>query len=66
MPKIKMAAMNRKYTYNTCIFGCVRNSNEIPTAVHMFPRSGNTTRVLIRINDVRICEKSKMATINRK
>jgi len=23
MPKIKMAAMNRKYTYNTCICGCV-------------------------------------------
>jgi len=66
MPKIKMAAMDRKYIYNTCIFGCIRNSNDIPTAIPMFLRSGNTTRVLIRITDVRICEKSKMAAINRK
>jgi len=64
--EIKMAAMNRKYIYNACIFGCVHNSNEIPTAIPMFLRSGNTTWVLITMTDVRICEKSKMAAINRK
>jgi len=41
MPEIKMVAMNRKYIYNTCIFSCMRNSNEIPTAIPMFSRSGN-------------------------
>jgi len=25
IPKIKMAAMNRKYIYNTCIFGCEKS-----------------------------------------
>jgi len=45
MPKIKMAAMNGKYIHNTCIFGRVRNSNDIPTAIPMFSRSGNTTEV---------------------
>jgi len=137
MPKIKMAAMNRKYIYNTCIFGCARNSNEfqrlyqcfrgwatrlevhfhlylavlnphtlvvhplknlmfgsvrnqrwlpltgsryeitqisasihdrneIPTAIPMFSRSGDTTKLLRRLSDVRIWEKSMMAAINRK
>jgi len=63
-----MAAMNRKYIglYNTCMFGCVRNSNKIPAAMPMFSRSGNTTEVLRRMPDVRIGDKSKMAAINRK
>jgi len=66
MSKIKMAAMNRKYIYNTRIFGCVLNNNEIPTAMPMFSRSGNTTEVLRRMPDVRIGDKSNMAAINRK
>jgi len=66
MSKIKMAAMNRKYIYNTCIFGCVRNSNEIPTAKPMFSMSGNTTEVLRRMPDVRIGDKFKMASYNWK
>jgi len=59
MTKIKMAAINRKYIYNTCIF-------ELQTAKPMLLRSDNTARVLIRMTDVRFYEKSKMAAINRK
>jgi len=59
-----MGAMNRKYIYNTCIFSSVRNSNEIPTAMPMFSRSGNTTKVLRRMSDVRIGDKLKMAADN--
>jgi len=66
MSKIKMVAMNRKYIYNTCIFGCVRNSNEIPPAMPMFSRSGNMTEVFRRMPDVRIEDKSKMAAYNQK
>jgi len=66
MSKIKMAAMYRKYIYNTCIFGYVRNSNEIPTATPMFSRSGSKTEVLRRMPDVRIGDKLKMAAYNRK
>jgi len=66
MSKIKMATMNRKYIYNTCIFGGVRNSNKIPTTMPMFSRSGNTTEILRRMPDVRLGDKSKLAAYNRK
>jgi len=58
--------MNRKYIYNTRIFSCVLNNNEIPTAMPVILRSGNTTEVLRRMPNVRIGEKSSMAAINRK
>jgi len=61
-----MAAKNRKYIYYTCIFGYVRNRNEIPMVMPTFSRSGNTTEVLRRMPDVRIRDKSKMAAYNRK
>jgi len=61
-----MAAMNRKYIYNPCIFGFVRNSNKIPTTLPMFPGSGNTDRLPGILSYVLACWKSKMAAINRK
>jgi len=39
---------------------------EIPTAIPMFSRSGDTAKLLRRLSDVRIKEKSKMAVINQK
>jgi len=54
MSKIKMAAMNRKYIYSSCIFGCVRNSNNIPMAMPVFSRSGishEISHILAYIHD---------------
>ena len=52
MPKSKMAAMNRKYMYNTYVLACVPDSNEIPTAKPMFSRPGNTERLVKIFSDV--------------
>jgi len=51
------------HIYNTCIFGCVRNGNEIPTAMPMFSRSGNTTEVLQSMPDVRIGDNQRWLPI---
>jgi len=50
----------------TYISASIHDSNEIPTAIPMFLRSGDTNKLLRRLSDVRIREKSKMALINRK
>jgi len=42
------------------ISASIHDRNEIPTAILMFSRSGNMTRVLTRMTDVRISRKSKM------
>jgi len=49
----------------THISASIHDRNEIPTAIPMFSRSGDTTKLLRRLSDVRIRGKSKMAAINR-
>ena len=49
----------------TCISASMHDSNETPTALPNFSRSGYTIRLLMRRQpDVWICEESKMAHIN--
>ena len=45
---------------------CVHDSIECSTAIDMFLRSGNTTRLDGVLPDVRIREKLKMAANNQK
>ena len=45
---------------------CIHDSNEIPTVLPMFSRSGYTTRLQQRLPDEWICEESKMTVCNRK
>jgi len=59
--KSKMAAEKTKLNVAQFLY-----TIEIPTAIPMFLRSGDTTKLLRRLSDVRIREKSKMAAINRK
>jgi len=61
--KSKMAAEKNEMKRSSV---SIHDSNEIPTAIPMFSRSGDTTKLLRRLSDVRIREKSKMAAINRK
>jgi len=42
----------------------IHDSSEIPTATPMFPRSGNTERLLGLLSSVWVCCKSKMAVKN--
>jgi len=50
----------------TYISASTHDINEILTAIPMFSRSGDTKKLLRRLSDVRIRDKSKMAAINRK
>jgi len=56
--KSKMAAEKNEIKRSAV---SIHDSNEIPTAIHMFLRSGDTTILPGRLSDVRIREKSKMA-----
>jgi len=62
--KSKMVAAKTKL--NIAQFLYIHDSNEIPTAIPMLSRSGDTTKLLRRLSDVRIREKTKMAAFNRK
>jgi hypothetical protein len=59
-----MAAMNRKYMYNTYIFACVPNSSEIPTAIPMLSGPATAKSLVKILPDVKVGWKSKMAAIN--
>jgi len=50
----------------TRISAYIHDRNEIPTAIPMFTRSGNTSEVLRRMPDIRTGDKSKMDAYNWK
>ena len=58
--KLKMAAITGSKKDITYISASMHDSNKVPTAKPMFSGSSYTFRLLRRLPDVRICEKSKM------
>jgi len=61
--KSKMAAEKNEIKRSSV---STHDSNEIPTAIPMFSRLDDTTKLSRRLSNVRIREKSLMAAISRK